>query len=91
MASEAGCLHEALDPAHVVWVLIQVILAGRGQLCDNSGAPSSGAQSVLPALGRWPGTQMYQVPSVLALRRNQRRRPAEYGVALSYSEQHLEF
>lgn len=90
MASEAGCLHEALDPAHVVWVLIQVILAGRGQPCDNSGAPSS-ELSVLPALGRWPGTQMYQVPSVLALQRNQRRCPAEYGVALSYSEQHLEF
>lgn len=90
MASEAGCLHEALDPAHVVWVLIQVILAGRGQPCDNSGAPSS-ELSVLPALGRWPGTQMYQVPSVLALQRNQLRCPAEYGVALSYSEQHLEF
>ena len=42
MASEAGYLHEALDPVHVMRVLI-LILAGRGQPCaDNSGAPSSG-------------------------------------------------
>ena len=40
VASEAGCLHEALDPVHVMRVLI-LILAGRGRPCvNNSGAPS---------------------------------------------------
>lgn len=60
-------------------------------MCRQQRCPILGAQSVLPALDRWPGTQMCQVPSVLASQRNQRRLPAEHGMVLSCSEQHLEF
>lgn len=50
VASETGCLHKALDPVHVMWVLIQVVLAGQGQLC----AGSSGAPSLEARVSSWP-------------------------------------